>query len=89
MNRTISELLEQEEFCKALERCTNAEEALALFSQNGVETTAQELRELVSPPQGADGDGELDEDALETVAGGAGLVPRLIFHWLADLFGWK
>lgn len=51
-----------------------------LFAEFGVEVTVEELRDLMVP---VGADGELDEDALDAVAGGG-----FIKWFIEKLFGW-
>jgi len=63
----VNALLEKEEFAKALEKVQNAQEVVDLFAAEGIEVPlnlAEELFEPLLP------DGELDEKALDEVAGG-------------------
>lgn len=61
----MEELIKNEEFMKKLESAESPEEAVALFKENGVEVTVEELEKIAKM-----GSGELDEEMLDDVAGG-------------------
>ena len=70
----LKKLLEDPSFQEALSKTTSAEEASALLAQHGIQITPDELLAALTPPEG-----ELDENALDGVAGGLfiGWFPRL------------
>lgn len=73
----IKALLEQEAFVTALLSCEEAEDAQKLFKDNGVELSMEEITALGKAlQQVSDPEGEMDEEALADVAGGAS-----IFDW--------
>lgn len=70
------EIIENEEISALIESAASVDEVLAILRDNGLETTAEELGILNI---GGEGD-ELDEAALEDVAGG-GKVGKKIKSW--------
>ena len=74
MEEKLKKLLEDPSFQEALSKTTSAEEASALLAQHGIQITPDELLAAPTPPEG-----ELDENALDGVAGGLfiGWFPRL------------
>ena len=88
-----------EELAKKLEAAETVEEALAILKDAGIETTVEEIKELL--PEQSD---ELTDDNLEGVAGGI-ILPRfplspkdiviwwvrkhLLPAWMRKLLGWK
>ncbi len=58
----MEELIKNEEFMKKLESAESPEEAVALFKDNGVEVTVEELERIAKM-----GSGELDEEMLDDV----------------------
>lgn len=73
MLKNVQELVASEEFGKEVEELETAEELQAAFARHGVELTPDEVTELCVGI--ASLNGELREDALDTVAGG---VPGII-----------
>jgi len=71
--------MDNEKLAKQLEACRDKDEILKVLADNGIDVTAEELLELVKN-HGAQNSGELNESALENVAGGAGLarIARLL-----------
>ena len=65
MEEKLKKLLEDPSFQEALSKTTSAEEASALLAQHGIQITPDELLAALTPPEG-----ELDENALDGVAGG-------------------
>lgn len=79
---TFEELSNDSVFREKLSQAQTPEEAVALFHAAGVEMTEAQLRALLNEPEG-----ELDESALEDVAGGF-VRPGAFGRWLWDkLFG--
>lgn len=74
----LKALLKNPDFVRKLAEAESEEAALALLRSEGVETTMQELAEAVMPQ------GELDESALENVAGG-GARWRVVANVLSKL----
>lgn len=66
----IQELLESEEFVNEIHGVETPEELIEAFKRHGVDMSMEELKELFAMAKKADG-GELGEDELENVAGGA------------------
>ena len=62
----LEALMDNEEFVARLGLCQSLEEVSALLKANGVEMTEKELQDLIDKAQG-----ELNEGALEDVAGGS------------------
>ncbi len=84
-NALIKALFENEAFLKSFYTLKNIEDVQELFSKNGVEISLEDLRSLgkaLTDNQRIIGDyeGELTEEELEDVAGGA---------WYKDVFAWK
>ena len=75
---TIRNLAEDQAFAQEAAMTSSEEEVIALLARHGVAVTAQELSGLMVGFT-ADLNGELSEDALETVVGG---------WWIRDFFGW-
>lgn len=65
MEEKLKELMGDTSFCEELEKASSPEEASALFAQHGIQITPEELLAAVAQPEG-----ELDETALDDVAGG-------------------
>ena len=65
MEEKLEKLLEDPSFQEAFSKTASAEEASALFAQHGIQITPEELTAAL-----AQLDGELNEDALNEVAGG-------------------
>lgn len=65
MEEKLKELMADTSFCEELEKTSSPEEASALFAQHGIQITPEELLAAVEQPEG-----ELDETALDDVAGG-------------------
>lgn len=67
----LEELMKNEAFADALFSKKSSEEIQKLFAENGLELTAEELAAVTATIlQGASGNEELSEDALDSVAGG-------------------
>ena len=64
----INKLMEQKEFVEEFSKACNAQDVVDLFGRNGVEVPVNIAEELFIPAIHADG--ELNEDALDDVAGG-------------------
>jgi len=62
MRKEIEELVALEDFRTKAEKCENVDSIIALFAENGVVVTKEELEECTSI--------ELSEDDLANVAGG-------------------
>lgn len=62
---TIEELAKDEAFVAKMKAAKDFAEAAALLNAQGIEVTAEELEAIAAAQNG-----ELDEDALENVAGG-------------------
>ncbi len=59
------ELWMDEEFCKKVDAASDTEEIIRLFAEKGVTVTAEQIASVKAAQ-----DGELDEAALDGVAGG-------------------
>jgi predicted ribosomally synthesized peptide with nif11-like leader len=66
MSNSIDVLAKDMKFIEKLEQTQSEDEVLALFKENGVELSQDELKAFVSESQKE----ELDEDSLDDVAGG-------------------
>lgn len=85
MEETVKKLLESAEFTQKMLACEQPEQVQALFEERGVEISLEEikaigvrLRTLLNPAEG-----ELDEDALEDIAGGG--VVQVSFPGIVDV----
>lgn len=72
----LGSLFGSEDFCKQLAACADKEAAAKLFADHGFEITMEELEALMAQIKGicrklVENDGELSEEDLEMVAGGA------------------
>lgn len=67
MEEKLEKLMEDPAFQEAFSETASAEEASALFAQHGIQITPEELSAALAQPEG-----ELDENALDGVAGGCG-----------------
>lgn len=76
MEEKLRELAQNDEFLNRWKETKSAEEGAALFAEFGVEVSAEELDASFAPVP----DGELEENALEDVAGG-----RIRFPWFPIL----
>lgn len=63
-------LLENEEIGKRIKNAASVDEVVGILAENGINVTADELKEIVVPLDAALNGEELDEAALEAVAGG-------------------
>lgn len=68
----LSELFEVPDFEEKLSLCEDETQILDLFSANGLEITEEELHEIMAYATKAN-EGEIGEDQLEDVSGGAGI----------------
>ena len=82
MEERLEKLLEDPSFQEAFSKTASAEEASALFAQHGIQITPEELTAAL-----AQLDGELDEDALNEVAGGAPVLRAIFSKWLVIRIG--
>ena len=64
----MEELLNDQSFRESLEKVESLAEAVKLLKSKGLEVTEEELKAAIDAPEG-----ELDENALKDVAGGASL----------------
>ena len=65
----VQNLAENQEFIEKLANTQSPEEALALLEENGVTITKEELLSAVEAAN-TENDGELSENALDSVSGG-------------------
>lgn len=63
----LEELMQNEEFTAKLEKARDLDEVLAMIRERGIEITTEEITSAYKKLN----DGELDENALEDVAGGS------------------
>ncbi len=75
-----------EELAKKLEAAETVEEALAILKEDGIETTVEEIKELLPVPID-----ELTDENLESIAGGFTLPRHSPFpdHWFYPRIGIK
>lgn len=72
MEEKVKVLVQDEAFVKALINCDNPEDVQKLFADHGVELTLEEVTQMGKALEKMDPQsGELSEDDLEDVAGGA------------------
>lgn len=77
----IEQLMDSEKFVQKLNMTNGVEEMQELFAQYGVEVPLEELNKMVvSTSVGTDG--ELNEDALDNVAGGGWF--QKFWEWLCN-----
>ena len=87
----INKLMEQKEFAEAFSKTSTAQEVVDLFGRNGVEVPLEIAEELFIPAIHMDG--ELNEDALDDVAGGGvgsiigGAIGQQVFYGAGYLGG--
>ena len=72
----LGNLLGSEDFCKQFAACADNEAAAKLFADNGFAITAEQVEALMTQIKAigqklVDNDGELPEEDLEMIAGGA------------------
>lgn len=82
----LEELMKDEAFLNAMFSKESSEEVQKLFAEKGVELTIEEVEGLAAAILQAapEGNGELSEDALDSVAGG-GIVERVLsdqLYWI-------
>ncbi len=75
-------LFANQEFVEKIEQAKDNAEIVKLFADNGIEVSEQDIEEVKAMGKN---DGELDETALDEVAGGK-LIKGPIY-WLGYLFG--
>lgn len=76
----IAALMQNETFRKEFDRCRSTEELSALLAANGIALSAGEIERFTLGL--TDGEnGELDEQALEAVAGGGKIWNRIKRSW--------
>ena len=77
--------MEDPSFQEAFSKTASAEEASALFAQHGIQITPEDLTAALAQPEG-----ELNEDALDGVAGGCGwcVILRRIGELLGPIRPW-
>lgn len=66
----IIALLENEAIGEKIKNAGSIEEVVEIFAENSIKVTADELKEIMMPLNDALSGDELDEAALEAVAGG-------------------
>ena len=67
----LNQLLENEAFMEKVTSAGSVEEIAAIFAENGVELSTEEIKGMIQEViSGKTAGGELDETALEGVAGG-------------------
>jgi len=68
MEKKLTELLGSEEFMAKVNGCETQEKLLALFAENGVDMTPEELKAFAKKLD--EPECELTDDELENIAGG-------------------
>ena len=76
LQNKVEELSRNEQFAARLSACESTAEVAALLSAEGITISEEELIQVFSMTSEATG-GELDENALDNVAGGASLIGKL------------
>lgn len=67
-----AELLKNEDFVRKISKCDDPAAAIALYKENGVDVTAEDLLALGTLLKAMeDNDGEIPDEVAEQVAGGA------------------
>ena len=79
---TFEKLMADSRFLAKLSEAKNMGEVQELFASEGVTVTEDQLMEFVLPAED-----ELDENALECVAGGSGITLNPFLHWVRNRFG--
>ena len=75
----LQELLNDDAFAEGYAAAETKEDLQKLFADHGVELTMEDIDSLLADiPDEKDSDDELTDDALEDVAGGAGLIRIII-----------
>ena len=95
MNEKIKELFTNQEFVEKMLALESAQEVQDLLAENDVDFTIEEINklheELVKKAQqaeeGEDADGEIDDEDLEDVAGGVGLMIAAVAGLLFESVG--
>lgn len=83
MERTeVEKLFNNETFVSQIANATNTQEIVKILSDNGIEISEEELAKVISE---AKQESELDEEALDNVAGG---VIKGSIYWLGYFIGW-
>lgn len=62
----IEELMQDESFIEEIKNVTSAEELTELLCSKGIDVTVDQIKAAM-----AEADGELDENALDSIAGGS------------------
>ena len=70
MLKKIEELLENEEFAAKMSACESCEELAELFVAEGIPMTTDDAEQMVAEVN-RQGSGEMDENDLDSVAGGS------------------
>lgn len=88
MEEKLRELMEDQSFLEKMQKAGTAEEASAILAAYGLQISPEELRAAKEQPEG-----ELEEHALDGVAGGCGCILPLLARWLSTITGplrpWK
>lgn len=81
--KLFEEIANREEIAAKLTSTENVEEILAIFAENGLEVSADEMAEIVKEVSGETSADELSEDDLDAVAGG-GIqeAAQMIARWI-------
>ena len=75
--KKIEELIANESFCEKVRSASGADEIAALFCQEGLQVTAEDITKLMASTSVAND--ELSEEMLENVSGGR---IRGLFYWI-------
>lgn len=80
MNEKIAKILENEEIARKLDATQNDTEFCRILVENGAE--ADDINEFMEYLSNMKADGELSEEALEDVAGGAPVLQTIFCKWV-------
>lgn len=70
IKQKLDELKDDQEFMSKLAGCDSVDGMVALFAEEGIYFTEDELKRTMEMVSVGSTEGELDEDALENVSGG-------------------
>lgn len=90
-NGRVEQLLKDDAFLKEVECAETTEDVCACFASHGVSITEEQLNELVSIIAVHDGENELNEEMLDSVAGGGGVSVKKLVNAMvkAAKWGWN
>ena len=80
MNEKIAKILENEELVRKLDATQTEEEFCRILMENGAD--ADDINGFIEHLSNMKTDGELSEEALEEVAGGAPILQTILAKWI-------